>query len=396
MEPRARLRQRNVQGQTCAPDPEPVSGELESPPTRATPRSNHGRVPRRPPVRIMPRPIAIQLPTMPPPAQEPVPVAPFVGLETLWIQVTGTICNLRCTHCFISCSPDNDTLRFMSRDQVRTVIDEAADQGVKEIYFTGGEPFLHPEIFAILEDSLAVAPTSVLTNGVLITERFAARLGELQARSRYALEIRVSLDAPEEEANDAIRGPGVFRRALRGMLRLQEVGLLPIVTASELVVEEGALGPPCELPEEDPAGAPRVAPEGKDRRPLPHGVDERSVGPPPRADGFYRRFHRLLAAAGIARPRVKILPVFNMGMLEGRHTPLLLDRGMLEGFDFDLLQCTSTRLAAHDGVYACPILAGEPRARMTEGGLEGALQPCELYHPSCTTCYLTGMTCRNS
>ena len=38
--------------------------------------------------------------------------------------------------------------------------------GVKEIYFTGGEPFLHPEILALLKDSLAIVPTSVLTNGL--------------------------------------------------------------------------------------------------------------------------------------------------------------------------------------------------------------------------------------
>ena len=35
------------------------------------------------------------------------PQVPFLGLDTLWFQVAGTVCNLRCTHCFISCAPDN-------------------------------------------------------------------------------------------------------------------------------------------------------------------------------------------------------------------------------------------------------------------------------------------------
>jgi MoaA/NifB/PqqE/SkfB family radical SAM enzyme len=155
---------------------------------------------------------------IPPPVAELgdcAPQAEFGHLETLWFQVTGTICNLRCSHCFISCSPDNHTLELMSRAQVDGYLAEAGEIGVKEIYFTGGEPFLHPEIFEILAAALAVAPTTVLTNGVLISERFAQRLGELAAASAYSLEIRVSLDAPEEEANDAIRGAGVFAKALR-------------------------------------------------------------------------------------------------------------------------------------------------------------------------------------
>jgi uncharacterized Fe-S cluster-containing radical SAM superfamily protein len=290
---------------------------------------------------------------------DPVPQAELGHLETLWFQVTGTICNLRCSHCFISCSPDNHTLELMSRAQVKDYLAEALEIGVKEIYFTGGEPFLHPEIFEILEDALAVAPTTVLSNGVLITERFARRLGELAAASEYSLEIRVSLDAPDEEVNDAIRGAGVFGRALRGLLRLERAGLLPIVTATELVVEEGRI----------------------------HAR--------PGDDSFYRKFHDLLARHGLRPARVKILPVFNMGMLDGRGTSTLVTRGMLAGFDTRELQCSSGRLVAHDGVYACPILAGESGARMSESGLSEALRPCSLYHPSCATCLITGMTCRN-
>jgi hypothetical protein len=293
------------------------------------------------------------------PSIDSVPSAGFEYLETLWFQITGTICNLRCSHCFISCSPDNHTLEFLSREQVEEYLAEATAVGVKEIYFTGGEPFLHPQIFEILESALAVAPTTVLTNGVLISERFAARLGELAAASDYSLEIRVSLDAPEEQANDAIRGAGVFGKALRGLRRLQAAGLLPIVTATELVVEEG------------------------------------QINPMPGEDSFYRRFHDLLAEQGLQRARVKILPVFNMGMLDGRGLSTLVTEELLEEFETTDLQCSSGRLVAHNGVYACPILAGEDGARMSDSGLAEALRPCSLYHPSCATCVFTGMTCRN-
>lgn len=327
-------------------------------------------------------------PMMPATARKPSLVARFTGLETLWVQITGTLCNLRCTHCFLSCAPDNHALELMSREQIRHYLRQAEDLGVKEIYFTGGEPFLHPEALEILEDALKVAPAAVLTNGVLITEPTAARLGSLAAAASYSLEIRVSLDAPEEAANDAIRGAGTFRKALRGVRRLQDAGLMPIVTACELVAEEEGLGAFGD------AAAPGGLADsvGED---LPRGVRRESIPSRPGAGSFYHRLYRLLRDQGIERPRVKVLPVFNMGELEGRRSESLLTGAMLEGFDTDTLQCSGARLVAHDGIYACPILAGEAGARMAADDLAEAERPCPLYHPACTTCVETGMTCRN-
>ena len=101
----------------------------------------------------------------------------------------------------------------------------------------------------------------------------------------------------------------------------------------------------------------------------------------------------MLLAAGIRRPRIKIIPVFPMGRLPEKDRGLT--PGHLEGFDFSLLQCTETRAVTADGVYSCPILAGLPGARLSGGGLSEALQPCVLYHSACVTCYETGMTCKN-
>jgi hypothetical protein len=53
-------------------------------------------------------------------------------------------------------------------------------------------------------------------------------------------------------------------------------------------------------------------------------------------------------------------------------------------------------VVASDGVYACPILAGLPGARLSGGDLEASFRPAPLYHPACVTCRETGMTCRNS
>ena len=48
-----------------------------------------------------------------------IPDIPLIRLETLWMQVGGTLCNLQCTHCFISCGPQNHTHEMMTLEQVR-------------------------------------------------------------------------------------------------------------------------------------------------------------------------------------------------------------------------------------------------------------------------------------
>ena len=285
-----------------------------------------------------------------------IPKADFHDLETLWFQVSGTLCNLRCTHCFISCSPDNHKLEMMDTETIFGHLEKARKLGVREIYFTGGEPFLHKEMTLILERTIRDFPASVLTNGLPINDARADELQRISADSRYSLEIRISLDDFDEERNDAVRGKGVFRRALAACKRLSDRGLLPILTVTEI---RDYLGP------------------------------RESVLNP------YRKYVDLLHSVGVTRPRVKIIPVFEMGMLPTPDRPAYISSAMMKDFDHSHLQCSSSRIVAADGIYACPILVGEEEARMSKTSLEETMQPCSLYHSACTTCYVTGMTCRN-
>src|SRR6266545_4417330 len=107
------------------------------------------------------------------------PAQPLDHLDALWIQVAGTVCNLKCTHCFVSCGPGDDHHALMPREEVRARVAEALALGVKEFYFTGGEPFLHPDLLEILEDTLAHGPCTVLTNGTLFTRRRLEGLARL-------------------------------------------------------------------------------------------------------------------------------------------------------------------------------------------------------------------------
>jgi hypothetical protein len=93
---------------------------------------------------------------------------------------------------------------------------------------------------------------------------------------------------------------------------------------------------------------------------------------------------------------VKIMPVFALGRLAGEEGGATLTEEMLDGFDRATLQCADARVIADGGVYACPILAGLPGARLSAGSLAESFRPARLYHPACTTCHRTGMTCRNA
>jgi AdoMet-dependent heme synthase len=281
------------------------------------------------------------------------PMAPFSHLSALWIQVTGTWCNLQCVHCINASGPNGPWLKNLDTETVKRAIKDAESLGVKEIYFTGGEPFLHRDILEMLAFSLQVAPTTVLTNGTMINEQTADTLATLSREASYSLEIRVSVDDIEAAQNDRIRGRGALAKAVRAMQLLHARGLLPILTATEILQD-------------------KLRDEGR----------------------IYERFRHFLLSLGIDKPRVKIIPVFPIGRMAATGGPLLTEK-MLQGFDFSLLQCSETRVVADGGVYSCPILAGLPEARLSEGSLQESFTPCRLYHPACMTCYQTGMTCKN-
>ena len=107
------------------------------------------------------------------------PSVPLLALDTLWFQVAGTLCNIECTHCFISCSPKNHSHEMMTLADVERSLSEARALGVREYYFTGGEPFMNRDILPILEATLAQGPATVLTNGMLLRPETCARLREL-------------------------------------------------------------------------------------------------------------------------------------------------------------------------------------------------------------------------
>jgi len=145
-------------------------------------------------------------------------VAPSIPWK-LWIY-TNYDCNLRCAYCVAKSSP-NVPRRAIGFANVRQLVDEAVALGFEHVFFTGGEPFLLPDIYAMLAYSSANVPTTVLTNAMILR---GPRLEKLVAIANDNLIIQVSLDGGRAEDHDAFRGKGSWEKAVGGIRLLQAAG----------------------------------------------------------------------------------------------------------------------------------------------------------------------------
>jgi organic radical activating enzyme len=120
--------------------------------------------------------------------REPRATVALDRLETLWIN-TGTLCNITCQNCYIESSPSNDRLAYITAAEVAAYLDEIVAQGLgtREIAFTGGEPFMNPQLLAMLEDALARGfETLVLTNAMQPMQRPKTQRGLMVCASASA------------------------------------------------------------------------------------------------------------------------------------------------------------------------------------------------------------------
>lgn len=141
------------------------------------------------------------------------------ALETLWFN-TGTLCNIACAHCYIESSPRNDSLAYLSAEEVTEYLDEIAALALptREIGITGGEPFMNPDIIRMMRDILGRGfDLLVLTNAMKPLWHKRAALLDLQRRFGERLTIRVSLDHFDPARHEEERGPGSFASALKGL-----------------------------------------------------------------------------------------------------------------------------------------------------------------------------------
>jgi len=133
---------------------------------------------------------------------------------------TTNECNLRCRHCYRNAKDRAE--RELTTAEGMSLIEEIACAGFKMIIFSGGEPLLRPDIFALVEHARRNGLRPVFgTNGTLITGQTARRLKEAGVGA-----IGISLDSTQATSHDDWRGcPGSWQAAVEGMRYCREAGL---------------------------------------------------------------------------------------------------------------------------------------------------------------------------
>lgn len=286
---------------------------------------------------------------------------PLNGLETLWFN-TGTLCNIECANCYIESSPTNDALVYLKLSEMTPYLDEIESLGwpVREIGFTGGEPFMNPEFCDMIEASLARGfEVLVLTNAMrpMMRKSVKAALLAISTEARARLTFRVSLDHWSEELHDAERGKGSFERSLEGMRWLRDKGFNMAVAGRIAFHEDDASAR---------AGyAALYAREG-------FKIDAQSPG------------------------KTVLFPEMDM---TAEVPEITTDCWGILGKSPSEVMCSSSRMvvkrkgAKAPAVLACTLLAYTPEFELGET-LQEANRPVALNHPHCAKfCVLGGASC---
>lgn len=168
----------------------------------------------------------------------------FSKPETLWFN-TGTLCNIECENCYILSSPTNDALVYLSEAEVTRYLDEISERGwpIHEIGFTGGEPFMNPEMIPMAHAALKRGfEVLILTNAMRPMMRKSMRAGLVDLEAAYPgkMTLRVSLDHFTAAHHDAERGAGSFAKSIEGMRWLRDTGITMTVAGRSLWQETEA------------------------------------------------------------------------------------------------------------------------------------------------------------
>ncbi len=164
--------------------------------------------------------------------------------QTLWFN-TGTLCNITCSNCYIDSSPTNDALVYMGVDDVVNYLDQITARGwpVTEIGFTGGEPFMNPQMIEMARVALERGyRVLILTNAMRPMMRPGVQDGlrYLHRNHGERLVLRVSLDHYDAGPHDLERGDGAFEKSLRGMRWLANEGIAMNVAGRIAMAESEA------------------------------------------------------------------------------------------------------------------------------------------------------------
>ena len=252
------------------------------------------------------------------------PSVEMKNLDNLWLQLTGFTCNLKCRHCYLSCTPNNKTRNFLALDKIKNALEDSKKFGIKEIYLNGGEPFLHPDLNNIIRMTLKHTNVTIMTNGTLINDKKARFLRQIENDHDNELIFRISIDHYLEEKNDEIRGKGSFKKALSGVENLIRYGFNPIISAVNMWKEE--------------------------------------------EDSFKSGFFKLFSNINFEPEEInlKIIPPIKAGEFSKNFQNYNENEFVTKIKDIasNKLDCMNSRVVTDNGIYACPALVGDPRGKV--------------------------------
>lgn len=275
-------------------------------------------------------------------------------LSEVWFH-TGSACNLTCPFCLEGSRPGDTRIERVRFVDLAPFLEEAEALGVRQLSFTGGEPFLVKDIMRILARALDIAPALVLTNGVGALPRRLTQLRMLKDKA-HALSLRVSLDYPDAARHDAGRGAGSFAQACGTLQRLHAEGFTVSVA--------------CQLePQETP------------------GHSE-------------RRFRTLLADLGLPAD-MHIVAFPDLGTPGQPRTVPAVTRACMTAYHSEAsrreFMCAYSKMVVKIGgrmrVYACTLVDDDPA--YDQGGTltESLQQRVMLRHHRCYACFKFGASC---
>jgi uncharacterized Fe-S cluster-containing radical SAM superfamily protein len=146
----------------------------------------------------------------------------------LWLY-SNFDCNLACDYCCARSSP-RAAARRIPVETARRACEEFAGLGGREILITGGEPFLDPDLPALVETAARWAPVTILTNAMVLSRGSRRRM--LDALDPARVTMQVSLDSGTPALHDRHRGAGSFQRARAGIATLRELDFRVRVAAT--------------------------------------------------------------------------------------------------------------------------------------------------------------------
>lgn len=122
-------------------------------------------------------------------------------------------CQLKCVHCSVwkySASKKKE----LTNDEIKRVLDQAAEIGIPKIDFFGGEPLLKEGIVDLVAyGSVKGLYMSITTNAWLLTREMTIKLKKAGISC-----INISLDSISEEKHDELRGQkGAYQKAINGI-----------------------------------------------------------------------------------------------------------------------------------------------------------------------------------